>query len=538
VLSFRTICRNIFSNWAGFIVHALIAFFLTPFVLHQLGDARYGVWALVMSITGYYGLIDLGLRSGLTQYITRYLARQDYDQMNRSASTGFVVLALLGLIVFLTSCCLAFAARLIFKIPIEVEAEVAWCIFIVGSGTAVQFWFFPFSSVFVATQRYDLSNAIGIFTRVLTALAIVGCLTRGYGLVAVSLATAISNLVDYLLRWRIAKRILPQFRISPRLFGRAYFREFVGYGTWTFICHSTVQAAKSSGPIIIGLFLPIGVIGKYSLALTAVKLYEGFLGPAARVFYPVATNMDATGDIQGLRRVYITGTRMLLLVAILIGFLGNAFATDFFRLWIGEKALENAHGSIPGTFRVLLLSAAITASQSIGAQILFGRREVRKLAWMACVYATTYLVLSVGLTPRFGIMGVALAAAISAFVVSVAIYPYVCCRCLGLTIKQYAREAYVRPVVLLILLLQFHWFKDAILPQPTTWLTFALMGLATFVPALALAMVVVLTPSERSLASEKIMKRFRRNGSRWSHSAPLPTWLFITVKQILARFSR
>jgi O-antigen/teichoic acid export membrane protein len=74
----KVLIRNAASNWLGFAVQAAVAFFLTPFVLASLGPSRYGVWMLVGSLTGYYGLLDLGFRAGLTQYLTRYLATGDY----------------------------------------------------------------------------------------------------------------------------------------------------------------------------------------------------------------------------------------------------------------------------------------------------------------------------------------------------------------------------------------------------------------------------------------------------------------------------
>ncbi len=70
----RTIARNIISNWVGYAINAVVIFFLTPFVLHSLGDTRYGIWILVNGLTGYFGLLNLGLSGGTTQYLTRYLA--------------------------------------------------------------------------------------------------------------------------------------------------------------------------------------------------------------------------------------------------------------------------------------------------------------------------------------------------------------------------------------------------------------------------------------------------------------------------------
>ena len=49
--------RNILSSVSGYAVTVLVALFLSPFVVHSLGDESYGLWVLVVSLTGYYGLL-------------------------------------------------------------------------------------------------------------------------------------------------------------------------------------------------------------------------------------------------------------------------------------------------------------------------------------------------------------------------------------------------------------------------------------------------------------------------------------------------
>ena len=65
----------------------------------------------------------------------------------------------------LVSLFLAWLAPNIFHIPEDAVVETRWCIAVIGVSTAMQFVFFPFSAVFAATQRYDMSNVIGISTR-------------------------------------------------------------------------------------------------------------------------------------------------------------------------------------------------------------------------------------------------------------------------------------------------------------------------------------------------------------------------------------
>src|SRR4029077_11521351 len=122
------ILRNVASNWAGFAVNAAVTLVLTPFVLHQLGSARYGIWILTSSIIGYYGLLDIGFRAGVTQYLTRYLAIGDYVKASECLSSAVSVLAGLGTVLFCLSLGAAFGAPHLFTLPAGMEREAFWCI--------------------------------------------------------------------------------------------------------------------------------------------------------------------------------------------------------------------------------------------------------------------------------------------------------------------------------------------------------------------------------------------------------------------------
>jgi O-antigen/teichoic acid export membrane protein len=275
----RILIRNIVSNWIGFAVQAAVAFFLTPFVLHSLGDTRYGIWSLVIGLTGYYGLLDLGFRSGITQYLTRHLATRDFDGMNRTASTALVALASCGSLIALASGVLSWLAPLIFTIPADAVAETRWCIVVIGCSTGLGFVFFPFSAVFAATQRYDMANVIGIGTRLATAGATLAALNSGYGLAGLCVVNASGDLLGYVLRWRVAYRILPELRVSVRLAARRYLWPIMTFGLWSLIAQGAVQLKSCSSSLMIGIFLPMAAIAPFALAIGLLTQFEGFLQP-------------------------------------------------------------------------------------------------------------------------------------------------------------------------------------------------------------------------------------------------------------------
>ncbi|HEY8765072.1 MAG TPA: hypothetical protein VIM18_12830, partial [Solirubrobacteraceae bacterium] len=59
--------RSTASNVAGQVVVLGVWFALTPFMVHRLGAANYGLWVLVASLVAYGNLLDLGVGAAVTK---------------------------------------------------------------------------------------------------------------------------------------------------------------------------------------------------------------------------------------------------------------------------------------------------------------------------------------------------------------------------------------------------------------------------------------------------------------------------------------
>ena len=73
--------NNVGSSWLALAVNVAVGIFLSPFILHRLGDAAFGIWVLIFSITGYYGLFDLGIRSSIVRYVAKYSATNEREDL-------------------------------------------------------------------------------------------------------------------------------------------------------------------------------------------------------------------------------------------------------------------------------------------------------------------------------------------------------------------------------------------------------------------------------------------------------------------------
>src|SRR5689334_13551071 len=82
------IIKNVSSNWFSLGVNVAVGFLLTPFIIHHLGDSANGIWILIFSITGYYGIFDLGIRSAIIRYVSKFAATGDKKELAKVINTN------------------------------------------------------------------------------------------------------------------------------------------------------------------------------------------------------------------------------------------------------------------------------------------------------------------------------------------------------------------------------------------------------------------------------------------------------------------
>ncbi|HEV2195764.1 MAG TPA: MATE family efflux transporter, partial [Candidatus Acidoferrum sp.] len=182
----RNVARGVISNWASLAASILVGFFLSPFVVHHLGNTAYGIWALVMSLTSFMSLLDLGMRSTVMLLVSRNYALAQHEEASKAVSAALFVRAAIGLVIISFSTVLAFAAPRLFHIPPEMYVAARWAIFIAGVNLAVTLIFGVFGGVLAALHRFDLLSGVSVTQMAMRAAGAVWLLRHGHGIVALA----------------------------------------------------------------------------------------------------------------------------------------------------------------------------------------------------------------------------------------------------------------------------------------------------------------------------------------------------------------
>ncbi|MEO6212645.1 MAG: oligosaccharide flippase family protein [Vicinamibacterales bacterium] len=465
-MNWGRVVRNVFSNWTSYLVTAVIAFMLTPVVVHSLGATGYGLWTLVLSITGYFGLLDLGIRSSVSRFLARHLALNDDEAVNRTASAAFLMLACGGVIAFLAT--LGIAAFFFDSFLVEPEYASAGrtALLITGLNMSCVLPLGIFSAMLYASERFDIVSGITIVMELARGALVVWLLRNNYGLVALAVVALGISALQYGAMAVFARRLHPRLRINLRQVDWAVGRELFGFSIYRFVWIVANQLIFYVDAVVIGIYLGAGAITHFAIAASLVNYGRNVVFLLLDPLYPSAARMDADGDVVELQRLLIVGTRLALLVALplCVGFmfLGRQFIT----LWMGSEYVGSAV-----VLMVLTIPQFGSMPQYVSALVLAGMARHKVFAYVALAEGIANVVLSVYLVQRIGLIGVAWGTVIPALLTNFVVVPLYTLHVLKIDLKDYLVKAYLRPVLCALPVVAMAYSYSML--ETTTWLRFA-----------------------------------------------------------------
>jgi len=384
-------------------------------VLRSLGDLWNGVWSQVVSLVGYYGLLDGGLRSAVGHFVATYHAKRDEAAVNRTLSSATALLCVPAVAALALTAVLAprvvdwmSSSTATFAVAGGERASVA--MWIMGAGFALGFPMVVFSTTLYALQRIDLQNAVGIGQLVLRVVLTWVVLANGQGIVGLAWVTAGATAVGWIASIVLARRVFPALALSTRSIQAASSRELFRYGGYNLLVNVGDAILFYTDHLVIGICLRDPAANTYYG--NGADLIPYFLAVVNAVTWPLTphfTSCWATGNHAELKRLLLDGTRRTLLLASLLGGGLVLLGRDFISLWLGAQYVSGARYASSATIlSILALASLLIASQSCSRQALFAMREVKFLGVTALFEAAINVAVSVVLVRTHGIVGVAI----------------------------------------------------------------------------------------------------------------------------------
>jgi O-antigen/teichoic acid export membrane protein len=467
----RSLALGAITNWVAFAATMLVAFFLAPYLIRSLGDARYGVWCVAEAILAYFTLFDLGIAACLVRFVARYHATGEANELNKLVSACLCLFMVAALAVLLVGSALVLVIAPGLDGKLGGHGDVAPFMLLMLANLAVTLPLSVFPTILDGLQHFASKSAVRIFFLGVRVGGIVYAMMTDPGLWSLAVAVTATNLLEHAGMALLAVRSLPGLRLSRRLVDRVTFRAVKGYSVDAFLAMLAGRITVQTGAIVIGAYLTAAAAAHYAVAARLVDMAKNLLRSATTTLTPAVSEREAAGDLDGVCRVMLSGTRWVLYLVLPIHLGLLFFGRPFLTRWIGGE--EYADRCYPA---VVILSATLTIgiAQSVASRILYGMGRLRLFARLALVEAALNLALCFALVSPFGIQGVAIAVAVPNVLFCLFAIGYACF-VLGVGFCRYLVTSWLGPLAASSVPMLMWWWRT---PAEASWLGIA-VGIAT-----------------------------------------------------------
>ena len=329
------IAKSTLINLAGAAIPALLMLLIVPIYLRLIGDARYGILAIVWLLLGYFGVFDLGFGRAVAN---RIAALHDSTAEARQGIfwTGLAISAITGVIgggiLYLTGDWLfAHVFHISGSLRIEAEDAMPWMAFALPLAIFISL----LAGALEGRQAFMALNSAQIIGTVLyqtfpLAVAYFGWITLPY-LVA---SAIIGRFLSAAALFALTYRYIP---LSPRpRFALNQVKSLLHYGGWITVTGLVGPLLTVFDRFFIGAKVGMVAVTAYTVPYNLVMRLSILPGSLQTALFPRFAMVDpAEAKALAARAVLSIGAIMTPIVV-----MGLLLIKPFLILWVGTALAE------------------------------------------------------------------------------------------------------------------------------------------------------------------------------------------------------
>lgn len=441
-MRFSLILRAVATSWVAVIANAAVGFLLTPYVLHHLGDEAFGLWVLVVTLVGYYGLFDGGVGSSILRFASRHKALGEQQRANEVVATAFYYYLGACAFVILATYFLVDPISRFFAVHHQVLSDFKSLFWLAGVVQGLTLPLVVFSASLEAAGRFDQVYLIRVGSLAVRVIAVIAVVRTGGGLFGVGAAVLLSQLLAYFVQVPLAIRANQGLSLHPKWVRKSAFQSMLRYGSISLTVGIAERLRGSICPVLIAKFLTPVAVTFFSLPMRILSLPTEGIGTMTEIVNPVSSELEARNDFAKLRElIQLSVQSAFLLLAPMAAFL-FVFGRDLLTLWVG-----NEYASTYRLLVLLTLGMGTAATQCCVQSMLFGIERHKPLIWYRLGEGLSITLLGSAALRIAGLEGFALVIAATLLLTSLILVPRHLCRILEMPLRTYLVEGCLKPCI-------------------------------------------------------------------------------------------
>ncbi|MDA7673540.1 lipopolysaccharide biosynthesis protein, partial [Verrucomicrobiales bacterium] len=450
-------------------VKLLAVFFITPLMVSQLGDTRYGLWILIGTFFSYYRFLDVGISSSAPRFIGKA------EGMGNRAERSLVLSICHRYFIRISIIAAAITALAMVFIPLFSNDEgnrnvIRWIACALGVSLSLRFYFQIHRVLLKSEMRYDLIVLASTIRVCIQSVLIYWLLSNNQGLVAIAIAQAGCDIFESFLCLLFARRVCPNPSLRGKTWDPKKSREILRYSMIYFGASSGKLLMGRIDPFLVGGLVGVTMVPIYSIGTRLLTIFNDLINALFGSHFMVAlSQVEGRNGLDYYRERILEATR---LCAILTTFIGGSlaiFSGPFLTRWVGPQFSDSY-----SVLLILIIPYVCFLAQYSGFSGLYALSKHRFIMITMWSGALGNLILSLIFGIYFGFFGIVWATFIEMTLLYCVIYPWGISRATAIPIRKYY-SAIIFPILKTAFPLAAFYllFKDWIKPEYGSLIFFA-----------------------------------------------------------------
>lgn len=333
-----SIKRDTLYNLGGSIAPMLVSLLTVPEYLHLIGNARYGVLAIVWLFVGYFGVFDPGITRAAAYHIARLHTSSQEKERESVFWTALAINLVFGLIGGIVLYCIARPIFMFFfKMPPSMKGEVLSSLPWLAASIPLSVTGGVLGGALQARDWFGFSNTVGTGTVLATQLApLAVAYWHGPELTWLIPTVIVARLTGILPSMIALKWALP-LGVGGRVH-RTLLKPLFAYGGWIVITNLLTPVLTSLDRMVIGSVVSAEAVAFYTVPFNLTSRALIIPGALTTSLFPKLSRGSENDSSK------LASDSLAALVAVMtpLMVLGIAALPIFLRIWVGRSFAAQA----------------------------------------------------------------------------------------------------------------------------------------------------------------------------------------------------
>jgi len=392
------------------IVLVVTSLLLTPYFINVLGADGYGFWLLILSIIGWFNIIELGFPSAVQRHTILAIESNNPKQVNTVYSTSIVLFGGLGLVATIILVGVASFSFEFFGTAVDANA-LKMALYVLSAKILMDFLMNPFHGFITAFLRLDIDSNL-VMLNVLIKSVLIFLLIPTMNIWGAILATLSADIFTNAIKIYYIKKLYPAISFSFKLVSKKELQSLFAFSKHVVANGVAKTLNAKSDPFIVTKLIGLSSVAVYGVANRLAEHIKSFVFTVNGFLSPVF--MKKIAKNESLDDLFHNAIMINLFFATIFSapliILGKAFIV----LWVGEE-FESAANILYFLVFTFFCQAIYTSVN----QVLLAQAQHKYISIVSLFGAITNITLSIILGLKYGLIGVAIGTSIGSFIANV-----------------------------------------------------------------------------------------------------------------------